>query len=448
MLSLIKIILMGMLSLLVVACDNSEYSALRTGNTINGTIVDGYIENATVCLDINKNNICDTTEPTTNSDKNGIFKFTNITLTENSFIPIIAYGGKDTAIDKKLTGEFRTILFSSNMDKNIIVSPLTDLITQSFLKRDGNSSNSLNDAKIEVASLFSTLDEIEILKDPMKDVTLFVETQKLQYAKDIIQKVLQKNIQKDSNSSATNLLQNNIKKELLTLDMDMKKVLISLATTYNISIPDNEVTFAEKQLQEVSKTITDISKSIEINPESLGRLQKSIDVKQTEALKALVDANSSSDTIPTTIIQISKENITKTMFNQSGDAILDTNACFKTDTMNILENSNANIIDDKKNGISLSSGYTQTSNPKDSLVTIFYPNIEARLADGDKKVIFKENYYFIFNTTWLFNKEKMVYILTPKNGDTNPICYRFELNNSLTNETAGTKVYRYIDLNL
>jgi len=38
--------------------------------TIGGAVIDGYIEGATVCLDVNGNGACDTTEPkaTTGSD--------------------------------------------------------------------------------------------------------------------------------------------------------------------------------------------------------------------------------------------------------------------------------------------------------------------------------------------------------------------------------------------
>ena len=44
-----------------------------TGPTISGKAIDGYLENALVCLDMNGNNVCDAGEPSAVTDDNGSY---------------------------------------------------------------------------------------------------------------------------------------------------------------------------------------------------------------------------------------------------------------------------------------------------------------------------------------------------------------------------------------
>lgn len=48
----------------------------QSANVINGVLVDPYIADAKVCLDLNENQRCDTDEPTATTDANGEFEFT------------------------------------------------------------------------------------------------------------------------------------------------------------------------------------------------------------------------------------------------------------------------------------------------------------------------------------------------------------------------------------
>ena len=47
-----------------------------TGSTVSGTAIDGYLEGATVCLDLNRNGACDATEPQTTTNSAGAYNFT------------------------------------------------------------------------------------------------------------------------------------------------------------------------------------------------------------------------------------------------------------------------------------------------------------------------------------------------------------------------------------
>ena len=66
--------------------------------TLSGKTIDGLIQNATVCLDINNNETCDTNEPTTTTDENGLFTL-DITNTDGEYT-IISTGGIDTATNQ------------------------------------------------------------------------------------------------------------------------------------------------------------------------------------------------------------------------------------------------------------------------------------------------------------------------------------------------------------
>ncbi len=451
MLSHIKITIIGIFSFLLVACDDSEYAALETGTIVNGTVVDGYIDNATVCLDINKNNICDDSEPTTNSDENGLFKFTNVILEESSFIPIIAYGGIDTATDKNFDGQLRTILDTSNISENSIVSPLTDLVTQAFLDTDMNSSDTLNNVKTEVANIFS-IPRAEIEKDPMKDITLFIKTQELQHSKDMIQKVLEKNIQEDMSIDDKRILQENIKKKLLEIEMKTADIdtmtYIFTTLVYDITVPMNQIIFANGQLEEVSRILNSLLQETSLNIGKLDQLQNLIYNEQTKGIDNLVNSDSE-DEIEIVKIEIPEDSIPKTIFN-TDDAILDEQACLPTNSYNFIESSNSGLISDFTSGISLSSGYEKTTEFPDSSVKIFYPKIDERLLNltTETQDVYKKNnnatydYYFVFNKAWIKNENNIVYILTPQRGTIKPICYRYELNDTVKYDTEGTKVYR------
>ena len=120
----------------------------------SGSAIDNYIKDATVCIDANTNNICDTGETTTTTDSNGNFSFSN--LSDNDII--IAYGGTDI-----YTGEvFPYILknIASNKDSNgkIILSSLNTLISDYI----NAASSDLNTAKTKIASfLNATSDNLD-----------------------------------------------------------------------------------------------------------------------------------------------------------------------------------------------------------------------------------------------------------------------------------------------
>ena len=131
---------------------------------INGTAVDGYISGATVCLDLNLDNVCQSSsEPTSTTTSEGKFSL-NITNTHKSHThyaaaPILVYGGTDITTSLNFVGLMKV----QNSSTSLIVSPLTTMV-----KAIINSGKTEDEAKTAVATLFSLSIE-DIMKDPIAE---------------------------------------------------------------------------------------------------------------------------------------------------------------------------------------------------------------------------------------------------------------------------------------
>jgi len=436
MLIYIKIVLISTFSLFLVACDSSEYMVITTGSTVAGVVVDGYIDGATVCADKNNNSQCDINESKTISKSNGQFILDNVIVERDSTINIIAYDGNDTATGKKLVGQLRTTITDTQLSNPIVISPITDLVTNSFLNRDINSSLNLEDIQQNIADILAISLE-DINKDPLTDTTLFIKTQEIQHAKNILQKIVEKYL--DANSTNTILLQEDIKENLIGYKLNLEQSLIALEAQNTISIPSNDKNFVIEQFEELKKALQNSSKNIETNEKNLNNIQKVIDEQQEKAIEKLLD-NNNSDIIEIVKIDITSIEIDKDPFHSS-DAILDQQACSEENAYSKISNSDKALSSDDANGISLASQYTDITNIADPMVSMYYPNLESPLSN-EIIVIFKEHYYFQFDKNWIYNKNKFIYIQTPKNGNIEASCYRFELNSKLPNKIDGVKVYR------
>ena len=79
---------------LVTACGGSDFSAPVA--TVSGQVVGSFIENARVCMDMNKNGRCDADEPDTRSARDGSY-----TLPVNAGVDIVAEIGVDAFTSEK-----------------------------------------------------------------------------------------------------------------------------------------------------------------------------------------------------------------------------------------------------------------------------------------------------------------------------------------------------------
>jgi sugar-specific transcriptional regulator TrmB len=211
-------------------------------------------------------------------------------------------------------------------------------------------------------------------------------------------------------------------------------------------LPQNEKTFIKNQIVELKNTLNSLTKDTSLAIENLNRLQKSIDIKQTEALAKLLHAEVN-DTLNVVEINTTSQSITQSIFNTT-DAILDKQACKATNGYNVLKHSNFTIekASDTTNGIDIMSEYNRGTSLEDSQVQIFYPNLETAKED-DSIVVFQDKYYFAFDKAWKKNTNKSIYIMTPKEKAGTYSCYKFQLNFSVApRNIKGTKVFRYQDI--
>ena len=113
-----------------IGCGGGGSSSSSKENTIKGKVADGYVKNAIVCADLNKNFKCDPNEPTDISDKNGNYSL----KTTNQNCILISKGGIDTQTNSKAP-----TMYSLPKYKNI--TPLTSLAVKEGEKAVANYFN-------------------------------------------------------------------------------------------------------------------------------------------------------------------------------------------------------------------------------------------------------------------------------------------------------------------
>ena len=102
------------------------------------TVIDGPIENAQVCLDINNNSVCDANEPTGKTDATGKVTI-KVNSTDVGKYPVIAVVGTD-AIDAD-TGLVPTpFTMKAPADQTAVITPLTTLVHNHMVSTPGSTS--------------------------------------------------------------------------------------------------------------------------------------------------------------------------------------------------------------------------------------------------------------------------------------------------------------------
>ena len=157
------------------ASNNDGSTNLTT--SINGKAVDGYLQYATVCLDLNQDGYCQNTEPTTQTDTNGKFKL-NITaeVQQNPNYEkamLLVYGGKDVDTGYDFIGK----LLAPKEGAVVNVTPINTLVAKRLQKEFEANPNMdkkelqerLKEAKRKVA-LALDLPEEKLGSDPVEEL--------------------------------------------------------------------------------------------------------------------------------------------------------------------------------------------------------------------------------------------------------------------------------------
>ncbi len=155
--------------------DNPNNNSVAT-TTIDGKAVDGYLQYATVCLDLSQDGYCQNSEPSTQTDENGTFRLKiDQQAHENPNFDtamLLVYGGKDVDTGDDFTGK----LLAPKDGSTVMLTPVTTLVAkqlQKELKAEQKLSREEIKAKIKAAkervaqALDLPVDALE--KDPVEE---------------------------------------------------------------------------------------------------------------------------------------------------------------------------------------------------------------------------------------------------------------------------------------
>lgn len=115
-------------AVLLAACGGGGGSGpLASANAITGVAVDGYLQGATVFLDINRNGVADAGEPSTTTDLSGRYALDYSGVTGSiTGMPVVVSGGVDSDTGFAFAGKLSAPVESARQAQ--VVTPLTTLV--------------------------------------------------------------------------------------------------------------------------------------------------------------------------------------------------------------------------------------------------------------------------------------------------------------------------------
>jgi hypothetical protein len=137
-------------------------------STMSGTVIDGYIENAKVCLDLNGNLLCDANEPSTTTDKDGKYSISyDGDIAGKHIIAVVTAESKDADDNGKTLAEAGKEAFNlaAPAAKPEAVTPLTTLVTHAMLADTSIKSDEAGFKKAEDIVKASTGIQVALLSN-------------------------------------------------------------------------------------------------------------------------------------------------------------------------------------------------------------------------------------------------------------------------------------------
>jgi len=156
-------------SLLSIAVSIALAGCAGSNNTeetisLSGVVADGYLQNATVCLDLNENKACDADEPTASTDTNGAYNFeTNAADAESYPVISVIKGGVTTDSDDT-SRVLQDYIMSAPAGKADFISPMTTMIQTEIESNPGMSLDSA-EASVKTNLGYSASDPVDLFKD-------------------------------------------------------------------------------------------------------------------------------------------------------------------------------------------------------------------------------------------------------------------------------------------
>ena len=153
---------------LISACGGSSSSS-TSPTTLSGQVIDGYIKGATVCLDLNGNNACDSGEPSTTSGDKGAYSLSVPAGTNISGLHVIASVPATGATDTDDSGTATPVITGYTMlspaSMAIVVSPLTTVISHEMK----NNGRSVAEARVAARTELGLKPDYDFMKDHVKE---------------------------------------------------------------------------------------------------------------------------------------------------------------------------------------------------------------------------------------------------------------------------------------
>lgn len=250
-------------ALALVACGGGSGSS-SVESTFSGKVIDGYIENAIVCVDLNSSLTCDPGEPSTRTDASGSY-----TLTYNGASPvglpilaIVAADSKDED-DKGLTLEqagkspfnLASPISSLDVKQDVPVTPLTTLVAHQALAgaTTAPTAAAIKDAETQVKRQLGITQDI-LGKDVTKDVDLHKMSQVVSVVLGDITKEA-KSGNKAAQMEASTVLMRDILPAIVDNGAVKKEVVAALNTADRTKVAANLKTELNKQV-DYSNTVT------------------------------------------------------------------------------------------------------------------------------------------------------------------------------------------------
>lgn len=137
--------------------------------SVSGVAQDGYLADALVCLDININGKCDSTEPTTFTDGSGNYTLTGATAAQIASSPILVEAKAGSTIDVTTGNPVSSDYTLLAPPGYTTVNPLTTMIAQQALAAGTISQGRAADVSVQAADiadmLFSSAKDADLLKE-------------------------------------------------------------------------------------------------------------------------------------------------------------------------------------------------------------------------------------------------------------------------------------------
>lgn len=125
----LSMLILAAIAASLVACGGGGGGSgpLAAANTLTGVAVDGYLQGATVFLDINRNGLADAGEPSTTTDLNGRYALDYSSVTGSvSGLPVVVTGGVDSDTGFAFAGKLSAPVESVSQAQ--VVTPMTTLV--------------------------------------------------------------------------------------------------------------------------------------------------------------------------------------------------------------------------------------------------------------------------------------------------------------------------------